>query len=231
MFYLVGCGGGGSNGQSPDAPLPDKTIHLKADFNEGIVGWNGGYADYTVGTAPNDVIWEFKTLPTPLLGSGYYLSGTNKSDDLFIYIKRKFTGFDPNSHYQATFEVKLGTNVPSGCSGVGGAPGEGVTIFAGASRTEPETVLLTDGNFRVNIDRGNQGTSGKEALVLGNIANTTPNCSEWSYQSKTLANSLPLDVISNENGEMWVLVGMDSGFESFSQIYLQSIFASFAPQK
>lgn len=219
---LVCCGGG--------AGTPARPIIVKSDFNEGISGWMGSAADYSDSTAPDDVTWAFKALPDPLPGNGYYLAGTNRSDDLFIYAKKKLDGFSPNTVYRATFELHFATNVPSGCAGVGGSPGESVWVFAGASQVEPKTILGVNGDYRVNIDRGQQSQSGKEALCLGNIANSSTDCIQYIYQSKTLSSSSPIVVTSDSNGSLWILVGMDSGFEAFSQIYLLSVTASFLPQ-
>ena len=80
------------------------------------------------------------TLPAPVAGSGWRLSGTNRSDDLFIYVKCKLTGLPTGKTYRVGFSVTMLTNAPSGCVGVGGAPGEGVTLHAGMSATEPLTL-------------------------------------------------------------------------------------------
>ena len=68
--------------------------------------------------------------------------------------------------------MEFATNAPSGCVGVGGAPGENVWIKAGATDIEPESVL--DSSLPVvNIDKGNRSTSGENAFVLGDVASST----------------------------------------------------------
>lgn len=41
-------------------------------------------------------------------------------------------------------ELEIATRDPNGCAGVGGAPGEGVTVKAGASELEPESVMKAE---------------------------------------------------------------------------------------
>jgi len=42
----------------------------------------------SVGTEPTDFIAEPRMLPQPFAGFGLYTAGTNRSDDLFIYVKK-----------------------------------------------------------------------------------------------------------------------------------------------
>lgn len=48
------------------------------DFGQGIAGWTIGQADYAPATAPTDVVGEARLLPSPLTGTGFFLSGTNQ---------------------------------------------------------------------------------------------------------------------------------------------------------
>ena len=73
--------------------------------------------------------------------------------------------------YLARFNVEIATNVPSGCIGVGGAPGESVWVKAGATTVEP-VAIDQGGQLRMNIDKGNQSNGGANAVVLGNVANS-----------------------------------------------------------
>jgi hypothetical protein len=129
------------------------------DFAQGNGGWLTDIADYSPATAPSDVITEIRTLPAPLSGSGYYFYGTNRSDDLFIYGKTKVTGLANSVTYRVFVDVEFATDVPSGCVGVGGSPGESVWIVAAASPGEPLTIF-NGSDYRVNIDRGNQSQGG-----------------------------------------------------------------------
>ena len=216
--FLIGCG-----------ETDNENMEIKAEFSTESAAWSGSFADYTAGTAPDRLAWRLADLPSPLTGKGLLLSGNNHSDDLFVYVKRKYSGLKPNKKYEVRFQLSIATNVPADCLGVGGAPGESVWMFAGASDVEPVTLLNSDGNYRVNIDRGNQSLSGKNAQNLGDIATSIKDCSEWIYQKKTLISSKPLTVTSDPSGDIWIMIGMDSGYESYSEVYLISLDADLIP--
>lgn len=223
---LAACGGG-------EEKEPAQPLTLAVDFNEGAIGWVGGAADYNVGNPPDDVITSASSLPSPLPGSGYRLSGTNESDDLFVFAKRQFSGLIANTTYQVVFSVNIATRIPQHCAGVGGAPGESVYLLAGAANTEPLSVLDSQGDYRVNWDRGNQAIGGPQAAVLGNISNSQTDCppsSDWVWEAKTLNQNGSLLVTSDADGNLWVLLGMDSGFEHYSEVYLLSATATLTPQ-
>ena len=230
LSSLAGCGGssGGDTSGQPPAPIP--TVEQTFDFAQGNGGWLTDIADYSPDTAPSDVITEIRSLPAPLSGTGFYFSGTNRSDDLFIYGKTKISGLANSATYRIFVRVEFATDVPSGCIGVGGAPGESVWIVAAASPGEPLTVFDGD-DYRVNIDRGNQNQGGEQGLVLGNIANSIPACGIRRWETKTVVtpNPSPLSVSSDERGAIWILVGMDSGFESLSRIYLRRVVVQLVP--
>src|SRR5438132_10625792 len=116
LMVLSACGG--ETSQNVEA------IRIVADFNSPATDWGFGSSDYSIGTEPPDLVAEPRTLPQPLVGFGLYTAGTNRSDDLFIFIKKKFSGFAPLKAYSMRFELQIVTNAPSGCVGVGGTPGE-----------------------------------------------------------------------------------------------------------
>lgn len=212
LFLLTACGGG-------DDPV--QTPQVLTSFATGLDGWKGAFADYSAETAPTDVVWETRALPAPLTGNAYYTGGTNRSDDLFIYSTKKISGYQPSRNYKLSFEIEIATNQSSGCFGVGGSPGESVYVVAGAAPTEPKTVF-TAGEYKVNLDRGNQATPGPASQVLGNVANSVQNCGPQVYQSKVLVSGAPLAVKSDANGDIWMFFGIDSGFEAKSAVFYKS---------
>jgi len=213
VALLAGCGG------SDD----DDEKMITFNFNKSSNGWSAGFADYPLN---EEDFYELSSgrqaVPAPLSRyQGYRLSGNNHSDDLFMFIKKKFSGLKPNTRYELEFEVTLATNAPRGCIGVGGAPGESVFVKAGASAEEPKPVISGDAIYRMNIHIGSQGSSGSDAVVLGDMANSQPcDNAEGVFELKTLTSeTTPFSAYTNEAGELWLLFGTDSGYESVTTVY------------
>jgi hypothetical protein len=215
LSVLAACGGGN------DADNRAKPVTAVVDFDrDGVTGWTGSSSDYTPETAPTNVVFEQRALPAPLTGKGYFIGGTNRSDDLFLFVKKQFSGLEKNAVYNINFSLKFASNVPSGCVGVGGAPGEAVWVYAGATTIEPKAVTVNNA-IKMNIDRGNQAEGGKDAQVIGNIANGLA-CGSTTYVSKTVKNDKVQKVTTDANGAVWIILGIDSGFEAYSAVTLQS---------
>ena len=187
-------------------------------------GWTTGFADL-----PNDAdldIYEleagFGQLPEGLDGSGVFLRGHNRSDDLFMFLKKRVTGLRANTTYTVTVSLDLATNVAEGLVGIGGSPGESVYVKAGASAVEPVAQQDDSGHLRMNIDKGNQASEGESMINLGNVAH--PLVTGDEYRIKTLENQgRPFEVVSDDEGMVWLIVGTDSGFEGLSAFYYARI--------
>lgn len=210
-------------------------VSISFDFRNGSLGWKAGFADYPPATNTDgfyQLLSELRNLPPELgiNGTGFYIQGSNHSDDLFMFMKRRLDSADgivAGQTYQITFTLVFASNTPSGCGGVGGAPGESVFLKAGASPAEP-IALFESGQqpswLRMNVDKSNQSQSGIAASVTGNIANGRP-CApgphpfvsiQRTHQHTSLVNA-------NSRGELWLLVGTDSGFEALTALYYQRI--------
>jgi hypothetical protein len=212
-LIMAGCNGASSGSGNQ---------RLVFDFANGLQSWVGGFADYP---ANNSEIFELTTdyrpLPAPLDSSknALFISGINRSDDLWMFYKRRVTGLRPNSLYRVQFAVQFATEAANGCFGVGGAPGESVFVKAGASTVEPMAVVDNAGDFRFNVDKGNQAQPGTNALVLGNVANTRDCALPAQWELKTLNSPDTLSVRTDANGALWLFLGTDSGFESLTRLY------------
>jgi len=201
------------------------------DFAQGTHGWVAGFADYP---PANEGIYflesDYRPLPEPLDTSrnALYISGVNRSDDLFMYYKGQ-AGLRPSTSYRVSFDVEIATNAQSGCFGVGGSPGESVYVKAGVSLVEPEGILDGAGHLRMNVDKGQQSNGGENALVLGDMANSQSCGSEVPrWELKRLSGSA-LQITTDETGRIWLFVGTDSGFESRTEVYYTRFSARFDP--
>jgi len=206
---MAGCSGGGST---------ESFRSLAMD-----TGWQFGTADYSPQTAPEDVVTRVETLPAPFTGDGLILSGTNRSDDLLLYAVRVVDGLPPGSQWQVALDPEILTDTPTGCIGVGGSPGESVWVVAGASGA-PIVTKTVDGEIRLDLDRGNQAQGGSQGLPLGTIAGSSTDCSGLSpIESKSFLAPSYIRTTADGQGRIWVMVGMDSGFESGRRIWIRSV--------
>jgi len=213
---LTGCGG--------STPEPKIGTDINYSFAQNIDGWDVGFSDYSTLTKPSDVEQVHTVIPIPGASKALYMGATNLSDDLLLYTYRKVTGLLPNNSYIGQFTVTFASDAPAGCVGVGGAPGESVWLIGAVSGTKPENRQIRE-DFRLNISRGNQSTAGDSSDVIGTIGVNGIPCTGNNRQAaiKTLGPSKWIPFTTDDTGSAWILVGLDSGFESYSRIWLQSV--------
>ncbi|HEU65252.1 MAG TPA: hypothetical protein ENN57_01135 [Chloroflexi bacterium] len=220
------------------------SIRLKFDFCHGAQGWEAGFAEYS--PEMEDMMQlEAGIRPLPSeLGTectGYYLQGMNLPDDLFMFLKRRLgpdDGVVPNQKYRLKYTLVFASNEPTGAIGIGGSPGESVYLKAGACPIEPEVYLDPELNYyRMNVDKaeGNTG-SGEAASMVGHIANglRADKITDWEnrpYVSVKRNHVHTYTATASPDGELWLLVGTDSGFEGLTGIYYQHIEVTLKPVK
>jgi hypothetical protein len=211
--------------------MSDDSYDITFDFSSDYQGWVAGFTDYPVGKETEWAIGSsLAVLPSPLDQSrkGILLSGENHSDDLFMYVTRGVTGLVPNAQYEARFRVTIATNAPRNCVGVGGAPGESVALKVGATSTEPQRIVDAAQYYRANFDHGAQLASGRNASSLGNIATSNANCAVPRYELKEFdGGASPVMVSTDGSGRLWLVVGVDSGFEGTTSVYITSVRVAF----
>ncbi|HUP65179.1 MAG TPA: hypothetical protein VM557_07855 [Thermoanaerobaculia bacterium] len=218
------------------APQPELVV-VQDDFRFGPLGWEAGFADYSPVNGDMELVAEIRPLPPEIAptGTAFFLQGHNRSDDLFMFLKKKLTvadGIRPGQRYEATFRIVFDSNAGNGdaCAGIGGAPGASLYLKAGVSGEEPRVVLDDSDHWRMTVDKGNQSTSGPAGSVVGTIENGTSRCdSEAPFVRLIKMHRHPWLVSASPVGELWVLVGTDSGFEGLTRIYYESIEVTLRP--
>jgi len=213
-FIVTGCGN-------------DKPVELKYDFLENEEGWSADFSDLPADHEKDlyELGFEYAKLPneTGADKNALLIGGSNASDDLFMYIKKKLTkadGIKPGTEYQIKIIVEFATDAPKGAFGIGGPPGEAVFVKLGASGQEPVPVEKS-GYLELNVDKGAQNDEGENAILVGNAAKNSEN---EGYELKKLDNfDRPLTANSDDNGDLWIFIGTDSGFEGRTEIYYSSI--------
>ena len=213
-----------------DMKSPELTpVVLSGDFAfDGMSEWTASYTDYTAPVEGQiSFVSEIRARPNDLSSTGdaYFLSGRNSSDDLYMFLKSSFGASDglvADTTYEVSWTVGIASNVASGCIGIGGSPGESVYIKGGASQQKPEnTATGADEEFRLNVDKGNQASEGTQAANLGTIG-TSQDCSvsiTGPWERLELSGVVAEPISTDTNGDIWLFVGSDSGFEGTTELY------------
>ena len=207
----------------------DQTYQFEYRFDEGDEGWVPGFADLPSDFDPAiyELEAEWREMPSGLEGHGIYMQGHNRSDDLFMFLKKQVEDLNPNTVYELLITIDLATNIPAGMMGIGGSPGESVYVKAGATNFEPEVIEDSAGWLRMNIDKGNQASEGQDMINLGDLANPNIDLDTFTgveYAIKTLDNrDQSFKVNTDADGVLWFIVGTDSGFEGLTTVYYSTI--------
>ena len=242
LMALCLCGSASANYRpyqrsSPSLPVvrqTGKAIVLHYDFRQGTLGWKAGFADYPKGQEPS---FEMKAGPrlvprelTPPAGNAFYFQGHNRSDDLFMFLTRRLTraeGIRPGQKYRLHYSLALASDAQTGCAGIGGRPGESVYLKVGGATSQPKAIPGADDPtmLRLNADIGSQSQSGAAATTIGNIANGVP-CSDVvprPFAEFHREGTHTKAVTADANGNLYLLIGTDSGFEGLTRLFYRRI--------
>jgi hypothetical protein len=215
LLSMFGCSLSGQEGID--------VLTYTVDFNDGQDGWTGDFTGYPAGEGDSleyELQFAYTDLPANLGNrKGLMISGHNHNDSLFMFIKNKVTHLYPETEYAIAFEVEFASNAPTGSDG----SGEGVVLKAGASAQEPRKIVVGN-NCLLNIDKGNKALPGKDMGVLGNIA-VGDNTTDYTLITRGSSNYnlAPFTARTNSNGELWLIIGTDSGYEGLTTVYYTRI--------
>jgi len=222
LLLLLACGQG-----------PAKAVETSFTFDGDEEGWVGGFADLPLEYEQQGYDISFSYAEIPVQGAesnGLFLTGNNHSDDLFMYIMRQFgaeEGLRADTRYHIILSFKMATDVPPGMMGIGGSPGESVYIKAGVVAKEPKSVKQSS-SYVMNIDKGNQSQGGTDMKVIGNAAKDEGvGQNDETFQYKIF--DLSVEVTTSSEGQVWIILGADSGFEGISRLYFDDINVAFDP--
>ena len=197
-------------------------IRLDFDFAQSDHGFSAGFADYPQNADSSQYQFtnSWQARPTNLGGSSaLFISGINRSDDLFMFWKKRITGLPPDTSVILTMEIQLASKYAEGMMGAGGAPGESVTIKAGAVAFEPQAVVEPlKGWLRMNLDKGNQSIGGTNMSVIGNVAKPDDGNGNYVLLMRH-QHGKPLSTRTASDGSLWLIFGTDSGFEGLTALY------------
>lgn len=208
---------------------------LTFDFNEEPHDWEYGFSDYPAAREDSmhyQLKYAYTEKPYGLSeGKAVMLSGNNRGSGLFMFLKRKIIGLKPNAYYSVTYNVEFASNAIKNSTGLGPSPGDSVYVKVGASELEPKSVIRS-GKFEMNIDKGDYEQGGRDMITIGDIASIKDND---EYVLVLRSNSTPynnlVEVQTNSDGELWLIVGTDSGYTGITTLYYTKINAVLSSTK
>lgn len=216
------------------SPSNTKSLQYAYSFQKDTEGWSSGFADLPKNYNPEIYTLSAKRelIPTATnkTNYGFQLSGANRSDDLFMFMTKKLDGLKPNTTYSLKLFFDLYSDQGAGQMGIGGAPSEAVHMKAGLLSSAAKVVEVKEAGetyLRLNADKGNQKTEGKDMKLIGNISKPEPD--KAGYQA------IPFEFFatakSNAAGELFLIIGTDSGYEGLTTLYYNNIKATLTEVK
>ena len=193
------------------------------DFEQDDAGFVPIFADYPA-TEGADTFYELDarhdSIPIEQAGKGLYLAGNNHSDDLFMGYYKELTGLPENANCIFRVRLKLATNVRGGLVGIGGSPGSSVYVKCGITEKKPLAVVTEQKQYRLNLDKGNQGAGGKDMEIVGDLEQfdeLLPGKYEWKDIGAVI------EATPDKDGKAYFIIGTDSGFEGLSSYYIDDV--------
>jgi hypothetical protein len=193
------------------------------DLESGVQGWIPDFADYPNGDSLSyQLNWIHTALPPDLVPTqnGIFMDGLNYSDDLFFFIKKQISGLNPSTNYSVVFSIDVATNENIFMLG-----GSDLMLKAGATVLEPIKQTDSSGMVRVNINKNNQSSPGYDMDTMGPVRHAF---NDTMYHLFTLDNmSHPFSITTGSTGNLWLIVGAESMFESYAKIYFAAVNVTF----
>lgn len=174
-------------------------------------------------------------MPDGIPGKGFLTQGNNHSDDLDMWIARKLDardGLEPNTRYRATFAVTLAGDAVAMAYGIGG--GQDMSLDAALTLSDPTRTRIVSDHVRfLEHPRRDEmaGVGGNAVCVRRNgtmpIPPSVKVCpvgqGRIPFELIHSRPSRPIEVRTDDRGELWLMVGGHSGYEDFTGIYYQSV--------
>ena len=201
------------------------------NFAESEHNWEPFFTDYNVDQEESmELEAEYRTLPEPLNSeqNAQFISALNRSDDVKMMFRRQVHSLEPDATYDVEFEIHFATEVPSGCAGIGGAPGESVKVIADGSNIKPEKFVDDMDWYRLNIQHQNDPGGWYRNVIMGDIANSRECEDGYEYEIKKVeSNRHHTTIDTDNNGSAWLMFGTRSGFEGQTDLYYTYFRADF----
>jgi hypothetical protein len=192
---------------------------MNSEFETGTEGWIGDYALYNQSDSSNVAfVMEKDSLPSAIdsLKFSLRMEGINPGDSIFLFMKKKVPGLNPEKTYKVSFDITIGTNYPN----LPDAVGKHINLKAGASPNEPVKILANK-YYTVSIKKGLWNVDGAEMAILGDVVNATGRA---VYQlANRNSSSKDITVKPDADGTIWLCVGEDINYTGKTVLYYDSI--------
>ena len=143
-------------------------------------------------------------------------------------------GLAPATEYLVEGTLVMASNMPGEIADEPNSPAE-VYVKLGAIDREPEAIVDDEGWLRLNADKGAEAEGGRDAVVLGTIANPELERGEdfrtfALHELSTDEPVRPLSATSTDDGALWLFMGTDSGYPGFTTQFYDAVEMTFTPQ-
>jgi hypothetical protein len=213
----------------PVEELPTGTVFL-SDFSTGPQGWSPFFTDLPVNAELSyNLRIDLGALPasTGIAGNGLVISGQNKGQELYIFLKKEVSGLQPNRLYNIRFRVDLATNIIQlpGAANKSNIENTGTSLVAGALSFEPGIQRISpvsgllEPNFNHRVSEGGGNRTG-DLINLGPVGH---NGASPDFKLLRLDNiNTPFLARANDEGHIWILLGIHTSSKEELRLYLRS---------
>lgn len=186
------------------------------DFEVDGPAWEGGISDYPADDE-GSAEYTFKSIITPsnlvLEGSGLSISANNPHGDLFYFFNRQISGLVPGKKYKVDFEFLVYTQLLTQSDN---PSNEELYLKLGAVNYKPELEPITGQNsedfIALNVDKGTTNSgSGNDVVNIGSVKEFTSKIPEDIIGNNS---DSQIEVKANPDGDIWIVIGIDSGVKS-----------------
>ena len=193
------------------------------NFSSGTQGWDSLFSDYPKGEESfYELEFAYSHLPEPLDTTikAIRLSGNNHSDDLLSFITTRISQLIPNAVYEVTFDITMASNVATNSAGIGGSPD--LALGVGGLGYEPANALDEANWYRTNFISLLQSRESNNVMQMIGTIGVQDTTTAYTLINRNNKDN-PIKLKTNEYGELWLMIGTDSGFEGITTLYFNSI--------
>jgi hypothetical protein len=220
----------------PDVSGPSE-VTLNYDFETGKQGWSAGLTDYPNGGVSSiGFASRVDDLPEEMdeTGKAFFLQGQNDPIDIFMFIKRQVgadQGLHPQTSYRLDYTVTFASNYPDDCTDA--EQGQKMYLKMGASKWEPSSKLNNDQTYHeLNVRKGDGAVGGDAASTAGDLTHDVE-CALVAYTKYvpvTRQHTHTASVETTDEGNLWLLLGVDSEYHGETSFYIDTVEVTLKPQ-